>query len=87
MNLPLTPNALAIDAMAASNPDLGTIKGRQQVAWSSGNYAIVGNTLQIVGETLCEAVDLRSTHRVLDVAAGSGTRLTELVRRTALSRQ
>lgn len=52
--------------------DLATVKGRQQVAWSSGDYAIVGVTLQIVGENLCEAVDLRSTQRVLDVAAGNG---------------
>lgn len=52
--------------------DFATAKGRQQAAWSSGNYAIVGTTLQIVGESLCEAVDLRSTQRVLDVAAGNG---------------
>ncbi len=52
--------------------DLSAIKARQQTAWSSGDYAIVGNTLQIVGERLCEAVDLSSNHRVLDVAAGNG---------------
>ena len=52
--------------------DLSAIKARQQMAWSSGDYAIVGNTLQIVGERLCEAVDLRSNDRVLDVAAGNG---------------
>lgn len=52
--------------------DLSALKGRQQAAWSSGDYAIVGTTLQIVGEMLCEAVDLRSTDRVLDVAAGNG---------------
>ena len=33
--------------------DLATIKGRQQAAWSSGDYAVVGTTLQIVGEMLC----------------------------------
>ena len=53
-------------------PDLTAVKGRQQLAWSSGDYAIVGVTLQIVGESLCEAVDLRSNQRVLDVAAGNG---------------
>ena len=47
--------------------DLATIKSRQQVAWSSGDYAIIGTTVQIVGETICEAVDLRSGQRVLDV--------------------
>ena len=52
---------------AIATVDLSTIKGRQQLAWGSGDYAIVGTTLQIVGETLCEAVDLRSNQRVLDV--------------------
>ena len=45
---------------------------RQQAAWSSGNYAIVGATLQIVGEELCEAIDLKAGSKVLDVAAGNG---------------
>jgi ubiquinone/menaquinone biosynthesis C-methylase UbiE len=53
-------------------PDLAAVKTRQQTAWSSGDYAVVGTTLQIVGETLCEALDLRSGQRVLDVAAGNG---------------
>ena len=53
-------------------PDLVALKTRQQAAWSSGNYAIVGATLQIVGEELCEAMDLRSGSKVLDVAAGNG---------------
>jgi ubiquinone/menaquinone biosynthesis C-methylase UbiE len=53
-------------------PDLAALKTRQQAAWSSGNYAIVGATLQIVGEELCEAMDLRAGSKVLDVAAGNG---------------
>src|SRR5882672_3623171 len=53
-------------------PDLAAIKTRQRAAWSSGDYAIVGTTLQIVGEELCEALDLRSGRKVLDVAAGNG---------------
>ena len=53
-------------------PDLSAIKARQQAAWSSGNYAVVGTTLQIVGEELCEALDLRAGRKVLDVAAGNG---------------
>src|SRR4030095_3283001 len=57
---------------SASQPDFTTIKTRQRAAWSSGDYAVVGTTLQIVGEALCEAMDLRSTQRVLDVAAGNG---------------
>lgn len=52
--------------------DLEVIKTRQRVAWSSGNYAVVGSTLQIVGEELCEALDLRAGRKVLDVAAGNG---------------
>jgi len=63
--------------------DLATIKGRQQAAWSSGDYAVVGTTLQIVGETLCEAVDLRSNQRVLDVAAGNGNATLAAARRFA----
>jgi len=66
-----------------TGPDLAMIKGRQQAAWSSGNYATVGTTLQIVGESLCEAVDLRSNQRVLDVAAGNGNATLAAARRFA----
>src|SRR5690242_18338190 len=66
-----------------SAPDLSAVKGRQQVAWSSGDYAIVGVTLQIVGESLCEAVDLGSNERVLDVAAGNGNATLAAARRFA----
>ena len=52
--------------------DLKALKARQQVAWSAGDYAVVGTTLQIVGEELCEALDLRAGQSVLDVAAGNG---------------
>ncbi len=54
------------------NVDLNAIKTRQQAAWSSGDYAVVGTTLQIVGEELCEALDVRAGQHVLDVAAGNG---------------
>jgi ubiquinone/menaquinone biosynthesis C-methylase UbiE len=63
--------------------DLATIKGRQQAAWGSGDYAVIGTTLQIVGERLCEAVDLRSNQRVLDVAAGNGNATLAAARRFA----
>ena len=53
-------------------PDLPALKSRQQAAWSSGDYAVVGTTLQIVGEQLCEALDVRAGQQVLDVAAGNG---------------
>ena len=52
--------------------DLVALKVRQRAAWSSGDYAVVGTTLQIVGEELCEALDLRAGQKVLDVAAGNG---------------
>src|SRR5262245_13261929 len=64
-------------------PDFAAIKGRQQMAWASGDYAVVGTTLQIVGESLCEAVDLRSNQRVLDVAAGNGNATLAAARRFA----
>jgi ubiquinone/menaquinone biosynthesis C-methylase UbiE len=57
---------------APTQADLTAVKTRQQGAWSSGDYAVVGTTLQIVGETLCEALDLRAGQKVLDVAAGNG---------------
>src|SRR5215208_2533807 len=53
-------------------PDLKAMKSRQQGAWAAGDYAVVGTTLQIVGEELCEALDLRAGASVLDVAAGNG---------------
>jgi SAM-dependent methyltransferase len=63
--------------------DFTAIKERLHAAWSSGDYAVVGTTLQIVGETLCEAVDLRSNQRVLDVAAGNGNATLAAARRFA----
>jgi len=65
-------SAAARAVLAPTQPDLGTVKTHQQGAWSSGDYAIVGTTLQIVGEALCEALDLRAGQKVLDVAAGNG---------------
>ncbi|HEU0201311.1 MAG TPA: class I SAM-dependent methyltransferase [Burkholderiaceae bacterium] len=62
-------------------PDLAAVKTRQQGAWSSGDYAVVGTTLQIVGERLCEALDLRAGQRVLDVAAGNGNAALAAARR------
>src|SRR3954447_10518038 len=62
----------ATPTTAAASPDLVALKTRQQAAWSSGNYAIVGTTLQIVGEQLCEALDINAGAKVLDVGAGNG---------------
>ncbi len=63
--------------------DLTAIKAKQQATWSSGDYSVVGTTLQIVGEALCEAVDLRSGERVLDVACGNGNAALAAARRFA----
>ncbi len=63
--------------------DLAAIKSRQRIAWGSGDYSVIGTTLQIVGETLCEAVDLRGNQHVLDVAAGSGNATLAAARRFA----
>jgi len=58
--------------MQQPQTDFEALKTRQHAAWSSGDYAAIGATLQIVGEELCEAMDLRAGQRVLDVAAGNG---------------
>lgn len=67
----------------AVTPDFAAIKQRQQATWSSGDYAVVGTTLQIVGETLAEAADVRAGEHVLDVAAGNGNATLAAARRFA----
>lgn len=62
-------------------PDYAAIKQRQRATWASGDYAVVGTTLQLVGESLCEAVDLLAGERVLDVAAGNGNATLAAARR------
>lgn len=64
--------------------DLAALKTRQMAAWASGDYAVIGTTLQIVGEQLAEACDLRWDERVLDVAAGNGNATLAAARRGAL---
>lgn len=66
---------------ATAQTDLAALKARQQLAWSSGDYARIGSTLQIVGESLCEALDLRPGQKVLDVAAGNGNASLAAARR------
>jgi SAM-dependent methyltransferase len=63
--------------------DYTAIKQRQQTVWSAGDYAMIGTTLQIVGERLCEAVDMRAGSTVLDVAAGNGNATLAAARRFA----
>ena len=64
-------------------PDFDAIKAKQQATWSSGDFAVIGTTLQIVGETLCEAANVRSGEQVLDVAAGNGNATLAAARRFA----
>ena len=75
-----------LDQAAAAPPaaiDYAALKARQQATWASGDFAVVGTTLQIVGESLCEALDLRAGERVIDVAAGNGNATLAAARRFA----
>ena len=78
----MTP-ALDTRAAAPAAPDFAAIKQRQQATWASGDFAVIGTTLQIVGESLAEAVDVRAGERVLDVAAGNGNATLAAARRFA----
>ncbi len=66
-----------------TTPDYAAIKQRQQATWASGDFAVIGTTLQIVGETLGEAADVRAGDRVLDLAAGNGNATLAAARRFA----
>jgi len=67
----------------AAAPDFAVIKQRQQATWASGDFAVIGTTLQIVGESLAEAADVRAGEQVLDVAAGNGNATLAAARRFA----
>ena len=73
--------ALHTAAASSSVTDLNALKNRQQAAWASGDYAVIGTTLQLVGELLAEACDLRWDEQVLDVAAGNGNATLAAARR------
>jgi ubiquinone/menaquinone biosynthesis C-methylase UbiE len=68
---------------AVGRPDFAAIKSKQQATWASGDFAVVGTTLQIVGESLAEAANVRAGERVLDVAAGNGNATLAAARRFA----
>jgi ubiquinone/menaquinone biosynthesis C-methylase UbiE len=76
-----TPSTQKASIPAA--PDYAAIKQRQQATWASGDFAVIGTTLQIVGESLAEAADIRAGERVLDVAAGNGNATLAAARRFA----
>jgi SAM-dependent methyltransferase len=65
---------LTLDALAA-------VKEKQQATWASGDYAVIGTSLQIMGEQLCESVDVSAGQTVLDVAAGNGNASLAAARR------
>ncbi len=73
--------SIMLQDQAPPKVDHDAIKLRQHGAWSSGDYAVVGTTLQIVGERICEALDLRAGQTVLDVAAGNGNASLAAARR------
>ena len=77
------PSVVATNLPSHSNVDFEAIKQRQQATWASGDFAIVGTTLQIVGESLAEAADVCADERVLDVAAGNGNATLAAARRFA----
>lgn len=66
---------------STQTPDYTAIKAKQQATWDSGDYGRIGVTLQITGEQLCEALDLRSGETVLDVAGGNGNASLAAARR------
>src|SRR5262245_36959583 len=75
--------AVRTEERRSASPDLEAIKTRQQATWASGDFGQVGVRLQIVGESLCEAVDVKGGERVLDVAAGNGNASLAAARRFA----
>src|SRR3974377_2615697 len=77
------PPAPIIIAQTRELPAFTPLKARQQATWASGDFAVIGTTLQIVGESLAEAVDVRAGERVLDVAAGNGNATLAAARRFA----
>src|SRR5437660_793282 len=66
---------------SAPTPDYAAIKSKQNAAWASGDYARIGTTLQITGESLAESMDLPPGSKVLDVAAGNGNATLAFARR------
>ena len=68
---------------APGAPDYAAIKQRQQASWASGDFAVIGVTLQPVGEALAEAADIRAQENVIDIAAGNGNATLAAARRFA----
>jgi SAM-dependent methyltransferase len=76
-----TKGSISMVSQHVSTPDFSAVKERQQKTWSTGNYSLVGVTLTIIGEQLCESADVRAGQRVLDVATGNGVTALAAARR------
>ncbi len=63
--------------------DFSAVKRQQQAMWAAGDYSVIGTTLVITSELLCEAAGLRAGERVLDIAAGNGNTALAAARRNA----
>ena len=61
--------------------DGAAVKQFQKQMWTSGDFARVATANTLVGELLCESVDVRSSQKVLDVATGSGNTALAAARR------
>jgi ubiquinone/menaquinone biosynthesis C-methylase UbiE len=68
----MTMEMVSMRSLNSVSVDLGAVKQRQRAMWASGDFSVIGTTLQIVGETLCEAAELDAGAQVLDVACGNG---------------
>ena len=75
--------AVSREPLSSTQPDFAGIKAKQQATWASGDFSVIGTTLQLVGESLAEAIDVRAGERVLDVAAGNGNATLAAARRFA----
>jgi SAM-dependent methyltransferase len=86
--IPMNPQTRTLDPnprppAPSTAPDLAAIKSRQQATWAAGDFGVIGTRLQIAGESLCEAVDVRGGERLLDVACGNGNAALAAARRWA----
>jgi SAM-dependent methyltransferase len=61
--------------------DYEAVKQVQQRTWSEGDFAMIGAPNVLVGERLCERLDVVPDERVLDVACGSGNTALAAARR------
>lgn len=67
--------------MTTASHSFTGVKAQQQRTWAAGDYVKIGNSLVLMAELLCEAVDLRAGSSVLDIATGSGNTALAAARR------